>query len=206
MVLSIPDGRSLRTLVNATPIRSADGDVESLIVTLQDLAPLDELERSRAEFLSMVSHELRAPLTSIKGSTATALGATPPPDPVEMYRILRIINEQADHMRGLINDLLDAGRIEAGTLSITPEPAEVAGLVDQARSTFPERRRPTRPAHRPAAGAVSGDGPPVAHRPGAQQPVVQRVEARARVDAHPGRGGAQRRSRGGLGNRRKAPA
>ncbi len=75
--LSITDGRSPRTLVNATPIRSEDGDVESLIVTLQDLAPLDELERSRAEFLSMVSHELRAPLTSIKGSTATALGAVP---------------------------------------------------------------------------------------------------------------------------------
>ena len=136
MVLSTPDGRSLRTLVNATPIRSEDGDVESLIVTLQDLAPLDELERSRAEFLSMVSHELRAPLTSIKGSTATALGATPPPDPAEVHQILRIIDEQADHMRGLINDLLDAGRIEAGTLSITPEPADVAGLVDQARSTF----------------------------------------------------------------------
>ena len=123
-------------LVNATPIRSADGDVESLIVTLQDLAPLDELERSRAEFLSMVSHELRAPLTSIKGSTATALGATPPPEPAEIHQILRIIDEQADHMRGLINDLLDAGRIEAGTLSITPEPADLAGLVDQARNTF----------------------------------------------------------------------
>ena len=39
-------------------------------------------------------------------------------------------------MRGLINDLLDAGRIKAGTLSVTPEPAEVAGLVDQARNTF----------------------------------------------------------------------
>ena len=39
-------------------------------------------------------------------------------------------------MRGLISDLLDAGRIEAGTLSVAPEPAEVADLVDQARSTF----------------------------------------------------------------------
>ena len=39
-------------------------------------------------------------------------------------------------MRGLIGDLLDAGRIEAGTLSVAPEPSEVAALVDRARSTF----------------------------------------------------------------------
>ena len=71
------DGRSVRTLVNATPIRSADGAVESMVVTMQDLAPLEELERQRAEFLSMVSHELRTPLVSIKGSTATVLGASP---------------------------------------------------------------------------------------------------------------------------------
>ena len=136
IVLEVPDGRSVKTLVNATPIRSADGEVESLVVTMQDLAPLEELERSRAEFLSLVSHELRAPLTSIKGSTATVLGASPPLEPAEMLQFFHIIDEQADHMRGLISDLLDAGRIETGTLSVTPEPAEVAGLVDQARNTF----------------------------------------------------------------------
>ncbi|MXY25822.1 MAG: response regulator [Acidobacteria bacterium] len=135
MVLSVPDGRSVRTLVNATPIRSADGAVESMIVTLQDLAPLEELEHLRAEFLSMVSHELRVPLTSIMGSTAAALGAAPP-DPAETRQFFRIIDEQADHMRGLINDLLDAGRIETGTLTIAPAATEVAGLVDEARTTY----------------------------------------------------------------------
>ena len=134
--LSVPDGRSVTTLVNATPIRSADGAVESLVVTLQDLAPLEELERLRAEFLGMVSHELRAPLTSIKGSAATVLNARPELDPAEMREFFRIIDEQADHMRALIGDLLDVGRIDSGTLSVSPEPAEVAGLVDQARNTF----------------------------------------------------------------------
>ena len=136
IVLEVPDGRSVKTLINATPIRSADGEVESMVVTMQDLAPLEELERSRAEFLSLVSHELRAPLTSVKGSTATVLGASPPLEPAEMLQFFHIIDEQADHMRGLISDLLDAGRIETGTLSVAPEPAEVAGLVDQARNTF----------------------------------------------------------------------
>ena len=136
VLLSVPDGGRVKTLVNATPIRSADGKVESVVVTMQDLAPLEELERMRSEFLGMVSHELRAPLTSIKGSAATVLDASPALDPAEMLQFFRIINEQANHMRGLISDLLDAGRIEAGTLSVAPEPAEVVVLVDQARNTF----------------------------------------------------------------------
>ena len=136
IVLSVPDGRSVKTLVNATPIHGPGGDIESLVVTLQDLEPLEELERQRADFLGMVSHELRAPLISIKGSTATVLGASPAPDRAELMQFFRVIDQQADHMRSLIADLLDQGRIEAGTLSVSPEPAAVAGLVDQARRTF----------------------------------------------------------------------
>ncbi|MCY4592879.1 MAG: response regulator [Alphaproteobacteria bacterium] len=136
VVLSVPDGRSVRTLVNATPIRAEGGAVASLVVTVQDLAPLDEVERRRTEFLSMVSHELRAPLISIKGSASTVLDASPPPDRAEVVQIFRIVNEQADRMRALIADLLDAGRIDAGALSVAPVPVELAALVEQARKTF----------------------------------------------------------------------
>ena len=136
VVLSVPDGRSVRTLINATPIRSVGGGIASVVVTMQDLAPLEELERLRAEFLGMVSHELRAPLTSIKGSAATLLEDAAELDPAEMHEFHRIIHEQAGHMRGLIGALLDAGRIKAGTLSVSPEPSEVAVLVDRARTTF----------------------------------------------------------------------
>ena len=73
VVLSVPDGRSIRVLVNATPIRS-DGDaVGSVVVTVQDLAPLDEIERLRTEFLGLVSHELREPLAAIRGSATTLI-------------------------------------------------------------------------------------------------------------------------------------
>ena len=136
VVISVPDGRSVTALVNTTPIRSDGGEVVSVIVTLQDLAPLQELERLRADFLGMVSHELRAPLAAIKGSAATLLEDSAAFDPAERHEFYRIIDEQANHMRGLIGDLLDAGRIEAGTLSVAPEPSEVAALVDRARSTF----------------------------------------------------------------------
>ena len=136
IVFSVPDGRSVETLINATPIPGGDGTVASMVVTMQDLAPLREQERLRAEFLGMVSHELRAPLTSIKGSAATALRTSRVVDPAEARQFFRIIEEQADHMDGLIGDLLDVGRIEAGTLSVDPEPSDVAALIEQARNTF----------------------------------------------------------------------
>ena len=136
IVVSVPDGRSVSMLVNGTPIQAEDGALTSVVVTIQDLAPLEELDRLRAEFLGMVSHELRTPLAAIKGSTTTVLGAVPTLDPAEMHQFFRVINEQADHMRGLISDLLDVGRIDAGTLSISPESTEVTGVVDQARTAF----------------------------------------------------------------------
>ena len=136
VVITIPDGRSVTVLVSATPVRGEDGAVTSMVVTMQDLAALQELDRTRAEFLSMVSHELRAPLTSIKGSASTVLNASRELDPAEVRQFFRIIDEQANLMDSLIGDLLDAGRTDTGTLSVTPEPSEVTFLVDQARNTF----------------------------------------------------------------------
>ncbi len=136
MVLEIPQGESVTVLVNSTPIRSEAGDLESVVVTVQDMTPLEEVERLRSEFLGMVSHELRTPLTSIRGSATTMLDATSDLDPAEMRQFLRIIVDQADSMRELIGNLLDVARIETGTLPVSPEPADVAVLVDRARNNF----------------------------------------------------------------------
>ena len=134
--LSVPDGRSVRALLNVTPIRSVEGETVSVVVTLQDLAPFDELERQRAAFLGMVSHELRAPLMAIKGSAATARGTAPSPSRAELLQFFRIVEGEADRMTRLIGNLLDAGRIESGTLSVDPVPTEVVALVEAARATF----------------------------------------------------------------------
>ena len=136
IVLSAPGGQSVSMLVNATPIRGEDGEVASVVVTMQDLAPLEELDRQRAEFLGMVSHELRTPLAAIKGSTATVLNASPALDPAELHQFFRVVDEQADHMRGLISDLLDAGRIDAGTLSVSPAAMDLQELLEQARNAL----------------------------------------------------------------------
>ena len=136
IVLRVSDGRSVTVLLNSTPIRSDEGTVESVVVTMQDMADVKELEQLRAEFLAMVSHELRAPLTSIKGSAATVLGSTDELDPAVVRQFFKIIEDQADHMNELVADLLDVARIETGSLAISPEPAEMATLVERARNVF----------------------------------------------------------------------
>ena len=136
IIIQLPDGQAITTVVNAAPIFSEAGAVVSVVATVQDMTPLEDLERLRAEFLGMVSHELRTPLTTIKGSAATLLTASSTLSPAEMGDFFRIIDEQADHMRSLISDLLDVTRIEAGSLSVTPEPTVVAALVNQAREVF----------------------------------------------------------------------
>ena len=136
IVLGVPGGRSAAVLVNATPIRSDDGEVESYVVTLQDLTDLEELGRLRADFLAMVSQELREPLSSIKGSVATLLDPSGAPNPAEARQFHRIIDGQADRMRRLISDLLDLAHIETGTLPVNPGPVSLALLVEEAGAAF----------------------------------------------------------------------
>ena len=97
IVMGVPGGRSVTVLLNATPIRSPEGDVESVVVTMQDMAAVKDQERLRAEFLGMVSHELRMPLTSIWGSAMAML--EPEMDPAEMRQFQRIILDQVGSMR-----------------------------------------------------------------------------------------------------------
>ena len=103
VVMEVPGGGTVGMLVNATPIRPEGGEVESVVVTLQDLTPLEELDRQRAEFLGIVSHELRAPLTSIKGSAATLRESARSLDPAEMdlffgdHRTASQPHERFDH-------------------------------------------------------------------------------------------------------------
>ena len=199
MTLTVPNGRSVTTLVNSTPIQAADGAVESVVVTLQDMAPLEELERSRAEFLSLVSHELRAPLTSIKGSATTVLDASLAPSLAEILQFFRIIEQQADHMRGLISDLLDAGRIEAGTLSVAPGAGGGSGPGGRGQEHLSEWKRPEHHPDRPGAGPAPCAGRQAPHGPGSQQPLLQCVEAVPRDATHPGLDRAGWSLRGDLG-------
>ena len=136
ILFDLPDGRKVTTLVNATPIYSDDGEIVSAVAVVQDMTPLEEVEQLRREFLAMVSHELRTPLTTIKGCTGIALNSSTPPTNSEMLQYFQMIDGQSDHLRDLINNLLDMTQIEVGALSVTLEPTDVEEIVGEARMAF----------------------------------------------------------------------
>ena len=106
----------------------------------QEIAALQEPGRSSAQFLSMVSHELRTPLVAIIGSTDTLLDDSRALDRAEVRRFCTIIAEQANRMDALISDLLDAGRIENGTLSVVPEAEPAPYVLGDLAIHYEERR------------------------------------------------------------------
>ena len=136
IVLQVPDGRRVTILINSTPVSAVEGGVATMVVTMQDMTPLEDLARRRAEFVALVGRELRAPVTSIKGSAAAALRAVDMRDPAETTQLFHIIDDQADRMLDLISDLTDAARLDIGDLSVSPEPSDVGMLVERARAAF----------------------------------------------------------------------
>ncbi len=136
ILLDRQGGGTVMTIVSATPIYSEEGEVASAVAVIQDITPLEEMERQRGEFLAMVSHELRSPLAAIKGCASSVLEAATPFDAAETLQFFRIINRQSDRLRDLISSLLDITRIEAGALSVDAKPAELVYLADEAKNTF----------------------------------------------------------------------
>ena len=134
VVLKAADGPSIKALLNAVPVRSEKDGIESYVITLQDMAALERLERLRTQFLDMGSRELRTPLATVKGSTTTLLRDSSDLDPAVIAQFDRIMDQQVDHMHALINDLLDVARAETGKLSFDPVPTSVAEVVDEART------------------------------------------------------------------------
>ena len=88
-----------------------------------------ELARMQDEFISTISHELRTPLGFIKGYVTTLMREDAVWDSDARGEFLRIIDEEADRLRELIDNLLDSSRLETGTLSMTREPTRVGPLI-----------------------------------------------------------------------------
>ncbi|MBI4302090.1 MAG: PAS domain S-box protein [Chloroflexi bacterium] len=132
----LPDGHSVPTLVDAAPLFSLDDKIIGAIAIIQDITPLEEIERLRNEFLGMVSHELKTPLTAIKGAAALVLESSRTLDATDTRELFGIINEQADRLRDMMDNLLDMSRIEAGALSVSPEPADLRDIIDAASVSF----------------------------------------------------------------------
>jgi len=91
-----------------------------------------ELARMQDEFIATISHELRTPLGFIKGYVTTLLREDATWDGSTRAEFLHIIDEEAERLRELIDNLLDSSRLETGALRMTLEPARITGTIRDA--------------------------------------------------------------------------
>lgn len=115
---------------NGTLLRGASsGSVAGAVVVLNDVTRLKRLEAVRRDFVANVSHELKTPVTSIKGFTETLLDGAGD-DPEARERFLRIVAGQADRLNSIIGDLLALSSLEAGQVGGAPlHEADVCDVV-----------------------------------------------------------------------------
>ena len=123
------DGRQLAVQVSYGLIRNEAGEVSRVIAAVRDVSKQKELERLRSEFVSTVSHEFRTPLALIKGYIATLLRQDLNLGDGTRKRFLRNIDEAADRMSRLIDELLSLSRIEAGLLELELQLLDLRELV-----------------------------------------------------------------------------
>lgn len=142
MLFRIPGAKESQTRwihMTVAPIRDDAGSIRYLVSVGRDVTEQQQAERAKDEFLSVVSHELKTPLTAIKGfaqllnKQADKAGLPPP-----TRHALALIDEQTNQMVVLVNELLDVSRIQLGQLRLARSRVNAVALarrvVEQMRS------------------------------------------------------------------------
>jgi PAS domain S-box-containing protein len=136
-------GREL--LVTAAYVRDDKHQLQRLVVSLRDNRARERTDRSRADLVSTVAHELRSPLTSVKGFTATLLAKWDRFNDEQKQLMLQTVNADADRVTRLLTELLDVSRIDAGRLEMRKQ---VVDLVVAAQKAIDGRIAGDEPADR----------------------------------------------------------
>lgn len=115
----------------STTIASDDGAVQGVVAVLRDITGQKELERMKSNFLSVVSHELKTPLHSIKGFVNLILMGKTGEITETQQDFLNTVRTQTDHLQNLIQDLLEFSRLESGQVKLRLEAVRVADVAER---------------------------------------------------------------------------
>ncbi|HUG33345.1 MAG TPA: ATP-binding protein [Anaerolineales bacterium] len=121
--------------VTYAPLLSPEGKLRNVIVSVRDITHFRTADEIKATFISIVSHELRTPVALIKGYASTLRRDDARWDKHTISESLSVIEEEADRLSKMIDDLLDASRLQAGGLSLNRAdvslPALTARILDR---------------------------------------------------------------------------
>lgn len=113
-----PSGIPLAVGITYAPLLSPEGNLQNIIATVRDITHFREAEELKSTFISVISHELKTPVALIKGYTGTLRREDVSWDDEIVQDSLEVIEEEADRLTSLIENLLDASRLQAGGLSL----------------------------------------------------------------------------------------
>ena len=109
---------SLNLGITYAPLLDANGQMTDIIANIRDLTRYREEEALQKTFISVISHELKTPVSIIKGYAGTLRRPDGRWSPAVLDESLSVIEEEADNLNGLIDNLLEASRLQAGTFSL----------------------------------------------------------------------------------------
>ncbi len=138
------DGSPISVGITYAPTLSPQEELLSIVAIVRDITRFREAEELKSTFISIVSHELRTPVALIKGYVGTLRREDAHWDPAIVRDSLAVIEEEADRLASLIDDLLEASRLQAGGITLSRSEVDLeqlaARLVERFRTQSEEHR------------------------------------------------------------------
>ena len=134
--LKRPNKQPLPVGITYAPLFSSEGTLLNVIATVRDITHFREAEELKSTFVSVISHELKTPVALIKGYVGTLRREDVKWDREIVQDSLAVIEEEADRLTELIENLLDATRLQAGTLSLSQSDVLLPDLAERMATRF----------------------------------------------------------------------
>ena len=125
------DGEYRWQLTRAVPLKDAEGKVQTWVATSTDIQEIKELDQQKDHFISIASHELKTPITSIKGYIQILESIYSESDDAFLKKSLAAVDKQIVKLTNLISDLLDLSKLKLGNLHLVKESFNMNELIEE---------------------------------------------------------------------------